>query len=58
MVYSLEFKNIYSILYMTREFEVTIKLQNENYKVYNSSTKEITETEKLNKNIKDNFKIL
>ena len=40
---------------MTREFEVTIKLQNGNYKVYNSSTKEITETEKLNKNINSYF---
>ena len=36
---------------MTHVFEVSIKLQNGNYKVYNSFTEQIVETEILNKNI-------
>ena len=36
---------------MSHVFEVSIKLQNGNYKVYNSFTEQIVETEILNKNI-------
>ena len=36
---------------MSHVFEVSIKLQNGNYKVYNSFTEQIIETEILNKNI-------